>query len=401
MLLRLLLSGFCTLMLGFIGWSFASAQDERAQYPQLLSNSYIGLHVGYVDYGFSNSQLTSGFGAESIRVPHLAFRALLFGHEFNKYFSSQVSYLRPVEWVRYENVNADRSSHSVWMNVAGLTAKLHLPVNERLSVYGEGGLGFITRKGFEVNGTPAVKDVVYATMLSGAGVTYHLNSHWSLVAGTTFSPAHPLDAQPRTSFVSTGLNYTIRPLSAEQVENNSDAAFVFPKNTIQVGYITNAPGYGPNDFFSKGAVPIFFSADVQAALGGSLDYQRNVFHTRRVFSLDWGAGITSLKSRKNGEWFSAASLYPLFRFTLLRTRPADWYLDYSLAGPTFISRTIIDRNETGGHFTFQDFMGAGVFVDRRRSLNAEIRIMHYSNGNLFPHNPGVTVPLSFHVGYAF
>jgi hypothetical protein len=117
--------------------------------------------------------------------------------------------------------------------------------------------------------------------------------------------------------------------------------------------------------------------------------------------LDWGAGITSLKSRKNGEWFSAASLYPLFRFTLLRTRPADWYLDYSLAGPTFISRTIIDRNETGGHFTFQDFMGAGVFVDRRRSLNAEIRIMHYSNGNLFPHNPGVTVPLSFHVGYAF
>src|SRR5262245_41995880 len=118
MLLRLLLSGFCALMPGCTGWFLASAQDERAQYPQLLSNSYIGLHVGYVDYAFSNSQLTSGFEAESIRVPHLAFRALLFGHEFNKYFSGQVSYLRPVKWVRYENVNADRSSHSVWMNVA-------------------------------------------------------------------------------------------------------------------------------------------------------------------------------------------------------------------------------------------------------------------------------------------
>src|SRR5262249_28665472 len=172
---------------------------------------------------------------------------------------------------------------------------------------------------------------------------------------------------------SSGLNYTIRPLSAEQVEKNSDAAFSFPKNTIQVGYITNATGYGLNDFFSKGAVPIFFSADVQAALGSSFNYQRNVFHTRRVFSLDWGAGITALKSRKDGEWFSAASLYPVLRFTLLRTRPADWYLNYSLAGPTFISRTIIDGNETGRHFTFQDFMGAGVFVDRRRSLNAEIR----------------------------
>jgi hypothetical protein len=164
MLLRLLLSVFCALMPGFTGWSLASAQDEPAQYPRLLSNSYIGIDVGYVDYAFSNSQLTSGFRAESIRVPHLAFRALLFGHEFNKYFSGQVSYLRPVEWVRYENVNADRSSHSVWMNVAGLTAKLHLPVNERLSVYGEGGLGLITRKGFEANGTPAVKDAVYATL---------------------------------------------------------------------------------------------------------------------------------------------------------------------------------------------------------------------------------------------
>src|SRR5262249_16592140 len=99
------------------------AQDERAQYPRLLSNSYVGLHAGYIDYAFSNSQLAPGFAAQSIRIPHLSVRALLLGHEFNKYFSGQVSYLRPFEWVRYENVNADHSSHSVWMNVAGLTAK--------------------------------------------------------------------------------------------------------------------------------------------------------------------------------------------------------------------------------------------------------------------------------------
>src|SRR4030095_5227827 len=217
-----------------------------------------------------------------------------------------------------------------------------------------------------------------------------VDSHWSLVVGTTVSPAHRRDVQPGTSIFSAGFNYTIRPLSAEQVARNSEAAAVFPKHTIQVGYITNSLGYGVNDFFSKGAVPIFWSANVQAARGVSFNYQRNVFHTRRVFSLDWGAGITSLKSRTNGELFSAASLYPLLRFTLLRTSPADFYLNYSLAGPTFISRKIIDNNETGRRFTFQDFMGAGVFVDRKRSLNAEIRIMHYSNGNLFPRNPGVT-----------
>jgi hypothetical protein len=46
-------------------------------------------------------------------------------------------------------------------------------------------------------------------------------------------------------------------------------------------------------------------------------------------------------------------------------------------------------------------MGAGIFIDPRRHFNAEVRIMHYSNGNLFPRNPGITVPLDFNLGYSF
>jgi hypothetical protein len=33
--------------------SIASAQDKRAQYPSFLNNSYVGFHVGYIDYRFS------------------------------------------------------------------------------------------------------------------------------------------------------------------------------------------------------------------------------------------------------------------------------------------------------------------------------------------------------------
>lgn len=376
-------------------------QDERAQYPRFLSNSYVGMNVGYINYAFTDSQMPSGFAAGLIRVPHLGVRALLFGHEFNKYISGQVSYLRPVEWVRYENVNGDRSSHSVWMNVGGLTLKSRLPVTKTMSVYGEGGLGLITRKGFNVNGAPVVRDAEYATLLIGAGVAYHLTSNWDLTAGATMSPGSRADAQPATSFVSGGFSYTMRPLSVEEVEKNSDPSLTFPKNIIQLGMITSALGYGVNDFFSKGAVPVFWSADVQAAHGISLNYQRNTFHTRHMFALDWGAGFSSLKSREGGNSFVAASLYPVLRFTLFRTTPADIYIDYSLAGPTFISRTNIDGTDTGRRFTFQDFMGTGVFVDRKRRLNAEVRIMHYSNGNLFPHNPGITIPLGFNMGYAF
>jgi opacity protein-like surface antigen len=139
-----------------------------------------------------------GFKASSVRVPHLAVRVLLLGHEFNKYVSAQISYMRPVEWVKYQNVNEDRVSHSVWMNAAGLTVKSHLPVTETLSVYGEGGLGIITRKGFEIDHSAAVKDADYATVLLGAGLQYHVNDNWDLVAGATSSPAHSAAGQPRT-----------------------------------------------------------------------------------------------------------------------------------------------------------------------------------------------------------
>jgi len=366
-----------------------------------LSNSYFGIQIGYIDYPFSNAQLEQGLKAASIDVPHLAVRVLLLGHEFNKHFSAQASYMRPAKWVEYQNVNGDSVGHSVWMNVAGLTAKSQLPVTKTLSVYGEGGLGIVTRKGFEINHSAAVKDANYATLLVGGGLQYHVGGNWSLVAGITTTPADGRTRQPRTSSYSTGFNYTMRPLSTEEVERNSNPRFVFPKNLVQLGYATDVLGYGVNDFFSRGALPIFWAADVHAAHGLFVSYQRSVFHTRRIFSLNWGAGLSSLKSKRNGEEFPSASLYPVLRFTVMRMQPVDVYVNYSLAGPTFISKTMIDGQETGRRFTFQDFMGVGLFSGRNRNLNAEIRIAHFSNGNLFPRNAGVTVPVGFNVGYAF
>src|SRR5258706_7350407 len=93
--LRLITAGICALLIS-AGGSFAWSQDDRAQYPRLLSNSYFGIHAGYIDYPFSNFQMESGFKAASVRVPHLAVRALLLGHEFNRYLSAQVSYMRPI-----------------------------------------------------------------------------------------------------------------------------------------------------------------------------------------------------------------------------------------------------------------------------------------------------------------
>ena len=97
------------------------AQDNRIQYPTGLRNAYFGVNIGYINYPFSMQQLEPGFTADGVTVPHVAVRLVLYGLPTNKYLSAKITYMRPINWVQYRNVNGDLQNHSVWMNIAGLT----------------------------------------------------------------------------------------------------------------------------------------------------------------------------------------------------------------------------------------------------------------------------------------
>ena len=46
-------------------------------------------------------------------------------------------------------------------------------------------------------------------------------------------------------------------------------------------------------------------------------------------------------------------------------------------------------------------MGFGIFFGKQRKYNFEMRIMHYSNGNIFTDNAGVAIPIQFTLGKTF
>jgi opacity protein-like surface antigen len=377
-----------------------TGEDTRTQYPALLQNSFITINVGAVDQPFSQDQLQPGFRAASIAVPRAAVRVMLFGHEFNRTLSAQASYMRPVNYVTYASVTGgDSGRHHVRVNFGGVTLKARRPVAGRISVYGEGGLGFTSRTGFNIGDSPVVTDAHYASILVGAGLDYRLTSTWDLTGGLSYSPGKASVSQPRTLFSSVGFRYTMRPIPPERVEANRESGYVFPRQIVQLEY-SSGSGYSVNDFVSK-TVPIFWGGHARVDFGVAPHYERNLFHTRKVFALDAGASAGFYKTRQNNDRFYTLSLYPLFRFTFLRMKPADIYFVYSLAGPTYISKIVLDDLNTGRHFTFQDFMGIGLFAGRNRSFNAGIKINHYSNGNIFTQNAGVKIPLTFSLGYAF
>ena len=232
---------------------------------------------------------------------------------------------------------------------------------------------------------------------SGA-LQYHLNRKWDLQLSTTWSPAHTKEKQPHTIFYSTGFNYHLRELSKEKVESNIKSGNYFAKQLLQLSYTTNGLSYGVNNFISK-KLHIFWGGAAELKQGVSVNYQRNIFHARKVFSLDWAAGMGYWKSNKKEDEFFTMSLYPVLRFTAFRSRKTDFFFEYTVAGPTFISKTLIDNEKTGKKFTFYDAMGMGIFTGKKKNLNAGLRIAHFSNGNIFPQNDGVKVPLTFSLGY--
>lgn len=375
--------------------------DGRAQYPALLANSFASINVGYIAYPFSEQQLEAGHRVGSIQVPHVAARAVLFGHHFGKYLSAQATYMRPVKYVKYLGVDGSPDTHTVWMHFGTVTLLARAPLNERLALYGESGLAVNNRSGFEIGDRSVVRDLHFTSPLVGGGIEYRITNAVDLVAGSTYIPKRSRGEQPYTLLSSAGLRYNMRRLSAEQVAETVAARFVFPGHLIQAGYTTDAVGFGLNHFVSK-TVPIFWGGHVRVKRSVlTLTYQRNLFHTKKIFGLDLGGSFAQWTSQANQDVFRTLSLYPLARFTLVRSAPADVYFGYSVAGPSYISREVIDGLDMGGHFTFQDFMALGVFAGSRRHFNFEVNLNHYSNGNILRDNAGVRIPLTFKLGYAF
>ncbi|HYM95195.1 MAG TPA: acyloxyacyl hydrolase [Chitinophagaceae bacterium] len=378
-----------------------SAQDKRAQIPGILANTYINISVGYIGYNFTNTQMETGFQASAIQIPHPSVRLAMDLHRFNKNLITQLTYMRPVNWIQYKNVNGDRKSHSVWMNMLGLSMKYMIPFSKNFSAYAEGGIANITRNGFRIGNTDAIKTAEFVSVSLGTGLQYHLNSVWDFTFNSVWAPSNGKHKQPQMFFIGGGVIYNTHQLSPEKLERDSKSGYIFPKNIFQVGYANSVTGYSVNKFVAEGAVPVFWSGDVHVRQGLMFHFQHNVFHTRKIFSMDWGTSLSLWQSKKNKDFFFTVSAYPLFRFTPIRTKPFDLYFVYSLAGPSFISRIVIDGNEAGKHFTFQDFMGIGIFTGKKRNINAEIKIGHYSNGNLFPVNSGIDFPLGLSIGRTF
>jgi hypothetical protein len=359
-------------------------------------------------YPFSNANLIDGYATETYSRDWFSGR-LLLGHKLREDISLQFGTMRPASWFKYDNVNNIGYDRSVWINAWFLSLKKDFMISEKTSFFVEAGIANLTRVGFSINDKVIYDDAHYGSLIYGFGLQYRLNKKWRLSASGTFLPKSEKHNQPSISQATFGFEYHLQQPDDKTAFEYAKNYYFFPKNIFQISYGTGEIGFGMNEFFSMNmkvgnfesfGVPVFWLGDVKAQHAVSLTYQRLIYRSEKIFSLDWGVSATYFQSTGKSDVF-ALSIFPVLRFYLLRKKEFDFYANYSIIGPAILSKSDIDDFETGPKITYQDLMGFGVFFGENRKYNFEMRIMHYSNGNIFVDNAGVAVPIQFTFGKTF
>ena len=383
--------------------------ESKTQPSEFLSKAFYSINFGGIFYPFSNSNLIDGYKTDTYSRNYFSGR-LLLGYKLKPNLALQFGTLRPAAWFKYDNINNIGYDRSVWINAWTLSLKQNINLNKKLSVFGEFGAANVTRVGFSINDKVIYPDAHFGSILYGFGFNYKLNDKFRLNLNGTFLPAKEKHNQPSISQVTFGFEYHLNKLPEEKAEKFENNKYFFPDNLIQVSYGTSKIGFGMNRFFGMSlkvgnfesfGIPVFWVGEVKAANTFSVTYQKLAFRTEKIFSLDWGVSVTHFNTEATNEKVMAFSVFPSMRFYLMRRAKFDFYANYSLIGPTYLTVKNIDKLNTGPKITFQDTMGFGVFFGKKRRYNAELRIMHYSNGNNFPQNAGVAVPIQFTLGKTF
>lgn len=399
-----------TLLIFSVNQGFSQEDNSaKTKFTAFLAKSYYSINFGAIFYPFSNDNLIDGFETETFTKNRFSGRMLL-GHKIKDDLSAQFGVIRPASWFKYDNVNTIGYDRSVWINAWSLSLKKDFKLTDRMSLYAEVGIANVTRVGFSINDQIIYEDAYFASLLYGFGLQYWLTNKWRLSANGTFMPESDKYNQPSISQASLGFEYHLQQVDDTTAKEYARNEYFFPKNIFQVSYGTGALGFGVNKFLSMNTkvgdfesfgIPIFWLGDVEAQHAFSLTYQRLIYRSEKIFSLDWGVSATYFQSQQGKSDVFAFSIFPVLRFYLYRNKNYDFYTNYSIIGPTYISKSDIDGFETGPKITYQDIMGFGVFFGKDRAYNFELRIMHYSNGNIFTRNAGVAVPIQFTLGKTF
>ena len=326
-------------------------EDTRAQYPAFLSNSYFTLNVGSIRYLFDDRQLEPGFSGRVGRRAAPGRPASISSATTSRSTCRcrSPTCARRDSWLSTTSTATSANTSGldgVRRPHAGLGDAAERPVCRRTA---RAGWGVTSRSGFEIDGRPRCRMRTLPSGLLGAGLAYHATPNIDVdlrcdlfARAKVASPAVDAALHDRASLS------TCDRCPASQVEDNRRAGFIFPGERRPAGVHDEPALATASTPSSREKFPMFWGGNVRDPSAASRSTTSATCSTPEGVRLRSRRSASYLEEqREPGSLPHAVRLSAASGSSCCAAEPADLYLAYSLAGPTFISRTVLDGRETG------------------------------------------------------
>jgi hypothetical protein len=128
-------------------------------------------------------------------------------------------------------------------------------------------------------------------------------------------------------------------------------------------------------------------------------YERKLFDIITVGSLYIGGDVGKWSIRGDGLFTTTA--FFAGKMWLLHLPFLHTYLEYSLFGPTILSKSTVGDLDFGSNFLFQNFFGAGVEVGEGSGFSLDLKIIRFTKLDLERMDYAFHIPVIVSLGFLF
>ncbi|MCH9621993.1 MAG: hypothetical protein S4CHLAM20_14260 [Chlamydiia bacterium] len=156
-------------------------------------------------------------------------------------------------------------------------------------------------------------------------------------------------------------------------------------------------GYLPKNI-ARPPPPFMWKARLKVDRAVILGYEHKVYEASyvTVYAGVSGGNLQTFRALQDSLW--VGSLYLMARVYLLKKPSFQAFILYSPAGPSLLSKNTFATTGYTNRFVFQDQFGLGLSFSKNASIEFYIKQYHFSNGELFPVNGGIDIPVQ--LGFA-
>lgn len=168
------------------------------------------------------------------------------------------------------------------------------------------------------------------------------------------------------------------------------ASFGFGSQLYVSGYDRGAISYEPY----RPSKPLMWTAKLSADRAFHVGYESVFYERHKVFQLLSGVSAGYMETKEQvPDSIYVASVYVLAKLSLIHSRVFDFVLLYSPAGPSMLSKNTFATTAFTNNFVFQNQLGLGVSFGKEKAYECFAKMYHYSNGDTFPVNGGIDIPI--------